>query len=197
MRSGNAVAAVALAALIPACAAVADVSVPKPAHPIALRNADFEAAPLASRECPSGWYCSMHADPHSFRYFHDEAHPLHGGRSLCMEPVTHEPWALLSQDIDVAALRGARIRFSAAVRNEAVTGEGAGPYVLARSHSGVATVEDRRLAQGTGRWRRVAVEITVPPDSLGVEFGIALQGRGRVCVDDAVLEIVQLQKSPV
>jgi hypothetical protein len=197
MRSGNTVAALALAALISACAAVSDVSVPKPAHPIALRNADFEAEPLPSRECPSGWFCTMHADPHSFRYFHDEAHPLRGRRSLCLEPVTREPWALLSQDIDIATLRGARIRFSAAVRTEAVTGEGAGPYVLALSHSGVTMVDDRRLSQGSGGWRRVAVEITVPPDSLGVELGIALQGAGRVCVDDAVLEIVQPEKSPV
>lgn len=189
-------AALCTAAALAACAAAPDVATPIPSHPVALRNAGFEAAPRADRGCPDGWYCTAHADPHSFRYFHDEAAPLHGRRSACIEPVTQEPWALLSQDVEAAALAGARIRFSVAVRTDGVTGDGAGPYVLARSHAGAAVAEDKRLARGTNAWRRISVEIPVPRELLGIEVGVALEGRGRVCVDDAVLEIVPSGETP-
>jgi hypothetical protein len=188
------VAALILAA---SCAAMPDVSVPKPANPIALRNADFEAPSAADRPCPAGWFCSMHADPHSFRYFHDEARPLHGKRSACVEPITREPWALVSQEVDAALVRGKRVRFSIAVRTDGVQGDGAGPYIMSRAYSGRVTTEGRRLLQGTHGWVRHAVEIEVPSDALGVEFGVALEGTGRVCMDDAVLEFVGPAKSPV
>ncbi|MGZ5661463.1 MAG: hypothetical protein ACXWG6_08865 [Usitatibacter sp.] len=188
--------ALAFAGALCACAASPDVAVPVPARPVAIRNAGFEAAPLADRGCPSGWYCTMHADPHSFRYFHDESAPLHGRRSLCIEPVTREPWALLSQDVDITELRGATLRFSVAVRADSIDGDGAGPYALARSHAGAAIAQDKVLTKSSGGWRRMAVEITVPKESLGVEVGVALEGRGRVCADDSVLEIVRSGETP-
>ena len=194
MRPGLVVAA-ALAAV--SCAAGPDLTVPQPAHPIAMRNADFEAPIAADRPCPAGWFCSMHADPHSFRYFHDEARPLHGKRSLCIEPVTREPWALVSQEVDAALVRGTRVRFSIAVRTDSVQGGGAGPYIIWRQMSGRVPHEDKRLFQGTHGWARQAVELDIPPDAFGVEFGVALEGAGRVCMDDAVLEIVQPGKTPV
>jgi len=161
---------------------------------VALKNPGFEDPPTA-RPCPVGWDCTMHADPTSFRFFRDESGPASGKASLCIEPAGKEPWGMASQGVfDVAPLRGARVRFSAAIRLEDVTGDGAGPYVMAR---GATFEHDKRLASGTRGWQRVAVEIEVPAGAPLIELGVVLEGRGRVCLDDAVLEIVRAPKSPV
>lgn len=161
---------------------------------IALKNPGFEE-PATARPCPSGWDCTMHADPKSFRFFLDERSPASGKASLCIEPAGKEPWALASQGVfDIAALRGARVRFSAAIRVEGVAGDGAGPYVMAR---GASFAHDKRLVSGTRGWQRIAVEIEVPAGAPFIELGVALDGRGRVCADDVRLEVVRDPKSPV
>jgi hypothetical protein len=140
----------------------------------------------------------MHADPDSFRFFHDETAPAQGKRSLCIEPLKQEPWAAASQGLfDMAQLRGARVRFSAKVRLDAVTGNGAGPFVSAQGTGGAVVARESRLLQGTQGWQRVEVEMDVPPGTTLVEVGVTLEGRGRVCLDDARLEIHRVGKSPV
>jgi hypothetical protein len=86
------------------------------------------------------------------------------------------------------------VRFSAAIRVEAVTGTGAGPYVMAR---GASLAHEQRLISGTQGWQRLAVEIDVPAAAPFIEIGVLLEGRGRVCLDDALFEVLQVAKSPV
>lgn len=186
-------AALTLAAL--AAAACATSPAPPPAaRVIALKNPGFEDPPIA-RPCPGGWDCTMHADPHSFRFFHD-GNAASGKASLCIEPAGREPWGLASQGVfDIQGLYGARVRFSAAIRVEGVTGDGAGPYVMARVGRDLA--HDKTLITGTQGWRRIAVEIEVPKGAPFIELGVSLEGRGRVCLDDALLEVIQEPKKPV
>jgi hypothetical protein len=166
--------------------------------PVALANPGFEDESDAGRSCPVGWDCTMHAGGDSFRFFLDEAAPAQDKRSLCIEPIKQEPWAVASQaQFDMAQMRGVRVRFSAAVRLEAVTGNGAGPFVSAQGASGAVASRANRLLQGTQRWQRVEVEMDVPPGATLIEFGVSLEGRGRVCFDDARLEIRRVGKSPV
>lgn len=140
----------------------------------------------------------MHADPSSFRFFLDEALPAQGRRSLCIEPLKKEPWAVASQGLfDIAQIRGGRVRFSAAVRLDAVTGNGAGPYAAAQGTGGAIIAHASHLSQGTQGWQRVAVELDVPSGATLIEFGVSLEGRGRVCLDDARLEFLRIKKSPV
>ncbi len=185
--------ALALAAgLLAACAA--PPRAPAAVRAIALKNPGFED-PARSRPCPVGWDCTMHADPKSFRFFHDEATPASGTASLCIEPAGKEPWGIASQGVfDIAMLRGARLRFSAALRVDAVIGDGAGPYIMAR---GTTLAHDKRLVNGTHAWQRVAVEIDVPEGAPFIELGVVLEGRGRACLDDALLEVIRAPKSPV
>jgi hypothetical protein len=192
------IAAILLAAFFTGCAAAPDRPAPAPAMGVALKNADFETLPHPQRPCALGWDCSMHNDPQSFRFFHDEAKPYRGKRSMCAEPVKNEPWALVSQAMfDIAKLRGERVRFTVAVRLEGVTGDGAGAFVLAQGGGGAVIAHDKKLVQGTRGWERIGVEITVPPAASLIEMGVALEGRGRVCLDDAVLEVLGSSKSPV
>ena len=62
---------------------------------------------------------------------------------------------------------------------------------------GATLAHDKKLVNGTHGWQRMEVEIEVPAGAPFVEFGVALEGRGRACLDDAVLEVVQDPKSPV
>jgi hypothetical protein len=186
-----------LAAAAIAAAACASPTPPAPeVRLVALKNPGFED-PAIARPCPVGWDCTMHADPRSFRFFHDQAAPAAGKASLCIEPSGREPWGIASQGVfdDIVALRGARVRFSAAIRVENVTGDGAGPYVMARVGRDLA--HDKRLISGTHGWQRIAVEIEVPREAPFIELGVSLEGKGRVCLDDVLLEVIQPPKKPV
>ena len=188
-------AAILAAPIAAAACASAPAPVPEAARAVALQNPGFED-PNIARPCPVGWDCTMHADHRSFRFFHDQAAPAAGKASLCIEPVGKEPWGLASQGVfDIAALAGARVRFSASIRVEGVTGDGAGPFVMARVGRDLA--HDKRLITGTHGWQRIAVEIEVPKGAPFIELGVSLEGRGRVCLDDALLEVVREPKKPV
>ena len=165
---------------------------------VALRNPGFEDKPYPGGACPPGWDCIMHAGKDSFRFFDDETAPAQGKRSLCIEPLTREPWAIASQGLfDIAQMRGSRVRFSVAVRLDAITGDGAGPFASAQGGSGAVIAVASHLLRGTQGWQRVEVELDVPSGAALVEVGVSLVGRGRVCLDDARLEILGTPKSPV
>ena len=187
-------ATLAIAAFLAGACASPPAPAPQVLRAIALKNPGFED-PATARPCPVGWDCTMHADPKSFRFFHDEASPAAGRASLCIEPAGKEPWGIASQGVfDIAAIRGARVRFSALIRVDGVTGDGAGPYITAR---GASLARDSVLVKGTQDWRRIGVEIEVPPGAPFIELGVTLEGRGRVCLDDALLEVVHVPKRPV
>jgi hypothetical protein len=192
---GFAILAPAVAALV-ACAQPALAPPPaaaapaKPAaiarSPVALRNPSFEADMGAERRCAPAWDCTTHNDPLAFRFFLQE-NAAAGGRSLCVERVANEPWALVTQAFDNPALRGARVRLSMAVLVEAASGEGAGPWALV---PGNPPLNPRRLVRGTAGWQRLAVDFTVPANAAMVEVGATLEGPGKACFDDVRLEVV-------
>lgn len=158
---------------------------PPVASAIALRNPGFEAEPPAGRACPAGWDCTVHNSPHAFRFF-VQGNAAAGARSLCVERVADEPWALVTQAFENPALRGKRLRLSMSVTVEGATGGGAGPWALVQ---GNPPVHQQRLVRGTAGWQRVAVEIGVPANGLVVEVGATMEGPGKACFDDVQLEI--------
>jgi hypothetical protein len=176
-----------------AAAAIAGCASPPPPaasnlRTVALANADIEADVPPGARCPVRWSCKSHADPDSHRFFVDEAAPAAGKRSLCIERVTHEPWALATLATSDPSLRGARLRFSIQVRVEGAA-QGGGPWVLVHGPLGNLH-HDQRLVQGKRDWERLAIEFTVAADAQIVEVGATLEGPGRICIDDARLEIV-------
>lgn len=191
--------ALALAALASACMAAAPKHEPRGEasrsgplevrREVPLRNAGFENAARSGERCPEHWGCTMHADPDSFRFSLERAAPAEGRQSLCIERVTHEPWSLATQALDAAALRGAKLRFSLAVRVDRAAGPGGGPFLIVHGPTGNLAHEERLFARTDG-WQRVAVDFTVASQAQMVEVGATLQGDGRVCVDDARLEFI-------
>jgi hypothetical protein len=179
--------------MIAACAAPAAPSAAS-VRTVAVFNGDFEAEFPQGGRCAARWACKSHADPDSHRFFLDETAPAAGKRSLCIERVTKEPWALATYALMDAELRGARVRFSLLVRVEgAAAGGRGGPWVLVHGPSGNQH-HDQRLTQATRGWERVALEFTVPPDARIVEVGAVLEGAGRVCLDEARVEILPASK---
>jgi hypothetical protein len=189
-------ASAAAAALATALAGCATPAPPPAANAIALKNPGFETDPHPERPCALGWDCTMHADPRSFRFFHDERAPASGKRSFCMEPVRNEPWALVTQGFHDPPFRGTRVRLSAAVRVEKASGNGAGPWILIQV-SGARDIHRQALVNGSQGWQRVAVEIAVPANATIIEVGAVLEGGGRACFDDFRLESVPELKNPV
>jgi hypothetical protein len=174
------------AAMLAACAS------PPPAPRVAvafpLVNAGFEeAAPPG--DCPRGWGCVSHADPSSFRFFEAPGAPQGGARSLCVEPVKREPWALIIQGRFDEALRGRRLRLSLDVKLDGVTGHGAGAVVTAHDGFGARIDSKQRLLTGTHDWQTLVVEFDVPAKTVAVDVGGMLDGRGRLCIDNARVEV--------
>jgi hypothetical protein len=155
---------------------------------IPLANAGLEEAMAAGARCPPRWACNSHADPSSHRFFLDTTTPASGKASLCVERVTREPWAIATLAALDPALRGARARFSLSVRVEGAS-DGAGPWVLVHGPHG-NLLHDQRLVKATAGWQPMALEFTVSPEARIVEVGAILEGPGRVCIDDARLEIL-------
>jgi hypothetical protein len=173
------------AALVAGCAAA-----PSALRPVALANPGFED-PSRQAGCAPGWGCSMHADPNSFRFFLDGNGAAAGAWSLCIEPVGREPWGKATQAVLDPSIRGRRVRFSAALRTADVAGHGAGVQAVAHGNAGeIMGVRDEWIA-GTRPWQRLSLEIDVPPNTRDLEVGVALEGTGRACLDDARLEIVR------
>lgn len=184
----------AFAAGLAACAA--PEKAPEPAAPtFGLKNAGFETAPDPQRPCALGWDCTMHANPQAFRFFHEERSPAGGKRSFCIEPLTNEPWALVTQGIHKPSFAGATVRFSIAVRVEGASG-GAGPWLLIQVPAG-RNIHHQKLVTGTQGWQRVMLQVDVPADAQIIELGGTLEGGGRACFDDARIELVTGSKNPV
>lgn len=180
---------VGLAACAPTAAVKPAASAGDALHRVALPNADFEMPMPAGSRCPPRWGCAAHAGPDSHRFFLDEGAPAQGARSLCIERVTPEPWALATVSIADPSLRGRRLRFSLQVRLDGVAG-GAGPWVAVHGPQGNLMLHEQRLASGTAAWQRTAVEFEVPREAQALQVGATLEGAGRVCLDDARLEIL-------
>jgi hypothetical protein len=167
---------------------------------VTLVNGGFEADFPRNSNCPAEWGCVMHADPHSFRFYLDETAPKNGKRSLCIEPLKREPSARASQFLLDQSWQGARIRFSVDIRVENMgtrDGMGGGPFITVQGGSGQVLATKSNLVKGPPGWQRMEAELTAPSGGFVLEFGIGLVGPGRVCADDARLEIQQVSKSPV
>lgn len=156
---------------------------------VPLKNADFAMDPPPGRTCPAHWGCSMHADPSSFR-FSVATDPRSKVRSLRIERIKNEPWAIASQTIPAGALAGQRLRLTAAVLADEVEGKGAGPMLIIQGVGGHTIADAQQLLPRTPGWKQVSVELDVVAGAQAVEIGLLLEGGGVVRFDDVRLEVL-------
>jgi len=166
---------------------------------VPLANAGFESESIAGRECPHKWDCVVHATAHSFRFSLDETTAASGRRSLRIERVTDEPWAMATQTVWTGPkTRGVRMRFSLAIRSLSQGGPGVGAIVAAQNGSGAQVGLWKSYVPSSGEWKRALVEFDVPASAALIEVGVVVDGSGPAWIDDAHLEILQAEaKKPV
>ena len=189
-----------LAALCVAGCAAAPAPETPALRVIDLQNPGFELDPLQDSHCAPKWACSAHSDPGSFVYNVDASQAAAGARSLRIDRVRNEPWGIIAQSIRDPALRGAKVRFSLAVRTQGAEGKGAGPFLQFHDGSGRVIGDVKKLAKGTSAWQRLSVEFVVPPATHLLEAGALLEGPGSAWIDEARLELLELAapvKNPV
>jgi hypothetical protein len=99
----------------------------------------------------------------------------------------------LIRDVPAAAHRGRRVRLSAVVRAEDVTGW-AGLWMrvddLGRVPLAFGSTQQERPLRGSTGWEALAVVLDVPPEAEAIALGAILHGRGVVRVAAARLEHV-------
>lgn len=186
--------ALALAVAAPGMAAApekkeaAEASQSRPIATVAIRNADFGMPPQAGRDCPPAWWCTMHNDVTSFK-FSLETDSGARGRYLRITHVIREPWAVATQAVPIAEVKGKRMRVTVLVQAQAVEGK-AGPIIMVQGPSGRAIAEAKSLLpRGTG-WKKAVVEVDVPSNAESAEVGLYMEGGGWAGFDDVQVAVV-------
>lgn len=128
----------------------------------------------------------------------DPSGPRNGVPAASMTSVAKAPtrMALFDQSFRADAYRGKRLRFSALLKTDNVQG-GADLWIREDTRSGQRAWNgmDNPL-QGTTDWKRYEYVLDVLPNSQGLDFGVMLQGTGKVEAADFKFEVVDT-KTPV
>jgi hypothetical protein len=162
---------------------------------IPTQNASFDQPARPGERCAIHWGCSAHANPDSFRFFHEE-----GARGYCIQSVTSEPWSRMTQGLlkeTAIPLRGARVRYTVWVKLDEVTAGKAGPVIAAQSGSGRRLDNVMNLKPREQGVQRIEVEATVPAETFVLEVGVVFEGKGKVCIEDSRLEMTAAPPGPV
>jgi C-terminal processing protease CtpA/Prc len=99
--------------------------------------------------------------------------------------------ARVLQEVDATPFRGHTVRLHAAVRAELPQGEKAALWLIA-SHPGGGknSVDKVERPLANGPWSEVEITAPVAADADGLDFGLVLDHRGKVWIDDVSLEAV-------
>jgi len=141
---------------------------------------------------PPGWGGSVSSNAYMLGL---DRSTRHGGTSSAfIYGLTNAPttFATLTQAVRADSYRGKRLRWSAWVKTENVSGSAAGLWMRVDS-PGATTAFDNmsnRRLQGSADWHEISVVLDVAPNALDIALGILLDGSGVILVDDAKFEVV-------
>ena len=94
--------------------------------------------------------------------------------------------------MELSKYRGKKIRLTAMVKSEKVTARG-GLFINVYGPLGALTSDGqrgKRPVQGTLAWIRYTATAPVPEDATAIEYGVLLNGPGKVWLDDVKVEVV-------
>lgn len=115
-----------------------------------------------------------------------------GPRSLLLKCDRDESgFVTVMQTFSAEEYRGKRVRFSAAVRADSVT-NWSGLWMRVDGAAKALAFDNMqsRPIKGTQDWRRYAVVLDVSDEASAIAFGMLMEGKGRLWMDDLKLEPV-------
>lgn len=162
-----------------------------PLHPT---NLDFED--MSRESPPAGWYRGG-TNPEKYVAKIDTVTVRTGSGSglIAGEEMAGDDYGTMTMYFDATEYWAQRLRFSAWVKTEGVTGwvtlwmriDGE----LEGQLLGFDNMEGRPPIGGTAEWTKYEIVLDVPPvDSRVIRLGAILEGPGKVWIDDVVLEDV-------
>jgi hypothetical protein len=158
----------------------------------------FVAYSLTYAAAPKGWFLAGNAPqdynvgtrtlsdgpPQSIAYLRSNAASTHG-------------FGTLMQSFSAGEYGGHRVRFSAEVKSEGITGW-AGLWMRADKERTTVAFDNMqsRPIRGTQAWNRYEVVLDIPADATSLHFGVLLTGPGEIDISGLKFEIVPDPRVP-
>jgi hypothetical protein len=150
------------------------------------------SSPGVAQTDPRGWF-KAGSSPADYDVGTDRDRAFSGGSSGYIRSIKPEisGFGTYMQMFDATEYRGKRLRLSAYVRTENVE-NWAGLWMRVDGDSKPVAFDNmfNRPIKGTQDWKYHAVVLDVDANAKAVAFGILLNGRGAVWIDDVSLETV-------
>jgi erythromycin esterase-like protein len=111
--------------------------------------------------------------------------------TLLREAQSSTGFGVATGSFPVKTAAGTKITFSGAIRTAGLTGGFAGLWWRADGPKGVLAFDNMqgRGPSGTTDWKRYEISLDVPADTVTINFGLIMPGRGTAWFDDLQLEI--------
>jgi hypothetical protein len=171
-----------------------------------LPDARLYAEPERWRKTPMPCWGLRGTAPEDFSVAVDSSFHTAGKSSASIESIRDTSgWGTLYQFADARELRGHRVEFSADLRT-AVVQRGANLFVRADDAEGKALAMDNmwlsyteewrddrlvnRAIVGDTDWNTYRIVLDIPVDAAVISYGVALDGAGKVWIDNALMEQV-------
>ena len=160
------------------------------------------SSPMIAGDQTTGWF-KAGSDPNDYDMGTDVTQSFTGGASGYIRNNKPNPkgFGTYMQMFDATNYRGLRVRFSAFVKSENVE-NWAGIWMRVDGQSkptAFYNMQDRPI-KGTTSWANYAVVLDVDPHATAIAFGILMEGKGAVWMNDvkfeAVNEDVQVSQFP-
>jgi hypothetical protein len=142
-------------------------------------------------QLPPGWSKTTSTVDYEAGVDRSVAHSGQASAFVKMKPGGPMRVVGLIQSIRADRYRGKRVQFSGFVRTQDVTGR-ARLFLQVDGERGTLGLDsmDDRTIRGTTEWQRYTIVLDVPKQSVGLDFGLLINGPGQAWMDDLRLEVV-------
>jgi hypothetical protein len=145
-------------------------------------------------QVPAEWRVAG-SHPDEYETIVDQA-TKHGGAASatirCKEGNPSDGFGTLMQTFKAEKYRGKRLRLTGFVKSEGVA-DWAGLWVrvdgMEKSPLAFDNMQNRKI-DGTTEWTKYSIVLDVPEDAAAIAFGLLIQGKGQVWVDDMAFDVV-------
>lgn len=143
-----------------------------------------------SHAVPSGWVIRG-SDPDDYEIGTDTSVAHSGAQSgFVFSRPQPRGFATLMQTFKADNFRGERLRLTAFIKATDVEGWAGLWMRIDATDREILDNTQKRPIQGTSDWRQYHIVLDIPENSDAIAFGVLLDGKGQVWLDDCVFEVV-------